>query len=237
MDNLARDYHIHSMYSDGEGDFKRLMKACKQNGCMDIAFADHVNESGEFMYGGGIRDENSLHAYIEEIKNTKITACKRYGMKVHVAVEISSFTRAYRTRFTKMILPWIDGIDFILVDGWYINDPVKCAVITREIFVEMGIECFPISIAHPKFGKFNVEELRNILKSDIMLELNEAKFSPRDRQDLGRLLQLSKDLEGKMPKLTMGSDAHLIQDAGNVTIVLGFIRENQLKNLLFTLPG
>ncbi|MHA2000079.1 MAG: hypothetical protein ACTSU9_18360 [Promethearchaeota archaeon] len=208
---------------------------CAKSGCFDIAIADHVSEEGIFMYtssGGGAGD---LTTYINEIESLKAEIKDDLGVTLHAALEISSYTSDYKFHFRDTILPHMSHLDLILVDGWYLNDPVACARITRDVLDGDGRKGFPVFIAHPEYSSITGSNIHLISRKQIGLELNESKFSPTNRVDLERIVGLCESSGVPLPRLSLGSDAHSIADAGKVDIVLKFIKEHDLEKSLYFL--
>ncbi|MFX0100257.1 MAG: PHP domain-containing protein [Candidatus Hodarchaeota archaeon] len=230
------DYHIHSDFSDGDSSFQEIIKECAGCGCKDISFADHCGEDGRFMFSLGYRRNRNLEGYVTEITSLKVPSLEDLGVRIHAGLEISTWTDEYEEQFSEHVVPFIDDLDILLVDGWYIDDPVKCALQTLKIVKKACKNDFPVFIAHPDFDEITSQDVVNLMKHGIGLELNEAKFFLKEKLAWEKLMEELGKRNKKIPRIILGSDAHALHDSGRVGKVQDFATSMDLLDFLHMLP-
>ncbi|HME50807.1 MAG TPA: PHP domain-containing protein [Candidatus Lokiarchaeia archaeon] len=226
-DPRIQDYHLHSIYSDGDNTIPSIAHACDVAGCHEIAITDHVDQDGNLTFVADFRRDHTLQDYFKFIHDFKEESIAEYGVRMHVGIELSTTTSKYRDAIEKNIVPIADDIELVLIEGYDTSGPVSVAMAVRENLDDAGHEDLPIVIAHPDFAEL-IGDIEILVNNNIGLELNEAKFSPAHRQTLERILQEIDDQSLAMPRFTIGSDAHQANYAGRVDIVHAFAREHGL---------
>ena len=222
-----QDYHLHSIYSDGDNTIPSIVRACDAAGCHEIAITDHVDQDGNLTFVADFRRDHSLQDYFHAIQDFKEESIAEYGVRLHAGIELSSTTSFYREAIKKNIVPIADAIELVLIEGHDNSGAVNVAMAARESLVNAGHENIPVIIAHPDYAELTVS-IEMLIENSIGLELNEAKFSPALRQGLEHILQEIDEESFPMLRFTLGSDAHQASFAGKIDIVHAFARDHGL---------
>jgi histidinol phosphatase-like PHP family hydrolase len=206
-----QDYHVHSMFSDGTGSIRSIADACVANGCLDLACTDHVDEHGEFLYGTG--EKRSIQEYIAEIRGIQWSRAAT-GLHLHPGVELTVVSESVLDAIENDLVPQARELDLVLFDG-----PINNVLGVRNVLDNNGLVDLPLILAHPDYTGFNVEQVEAFIARDIVFELNNAKISPAQRRGVERMVEITDEHGFGRPRFTLGSDAHVSADAGNVDIV------------------
>ena len=222
-----QDYHLHSIYSDGDNTIPSIVRACDAAGCHEIAITDHVDQDGNLTFVADFRHDYTLRNYFHAILDFKDESIADYGVRLHTGIELSTTTSFYREAIEKNIVPLADSIEIVLIEGHDNSGALNVAIATRENLVNAGYENLPVIIAHPEYAEL-IGKIPILIDHDIGLELNEAKFSPALRQSLEVILQEIDEQSLMMPRFTLGSDAHQAAFAGKIDIVHAFAKNHGL---------
>lgn len=229
----VQDYHLHSIFSDGDNTIPSIARACDTAGCYEIAITDHVDQDGNLAFVADFHRDNSLQDYFQAIQGFKEESIAEYGVTIHVGIELSTTTSFYRDAIEQNIIPLADNIELVLIEGYDNCGAVNVAMTTRERLVNAGHESIPVIIAHPDYKEV-LSNIQMLIENGIGLEINEAKFSPVLRQGLENILQEIAEQSLPMPSFTLGSDAHQANFAGKIDIVHAFARDHELlENLVW----
>jgi histidinol phosphatase-like PHP family hydrolase len=223
----VHDYHVHSVYSDGTGSIRSIADACVANDCFELAYTDHVDEHGEFIFCTA-GERRSIKDYISEIRGIQWSRAAT-GLHVHPGIELTVLSGDVLDAIEADLVPQVDGLDLVLFDG-----PIDIVLGVRNALDNNGFVDLPLIVAHPDYTGFSVELIESFMARDIIFELNNAKISPAQRQGVERLLEIAETYAFGRPRFMLGSDAHASADAGIVDIVAQFALDlNIALDLLF----
>ncbi|NHI91273.1 MAG: PHP domain-containing protein [Candidatus Lokiarchaeota archaeon] len=217
------DFHLHSIYSDGDEDIATILRTALRRGLKAIAITDHADAQGKFMYLRTVEEPKPLSAYINEIKQVR----KDSPIPIYIGLEICEFSSNYEENIPILF----NSLDFILVETFAVQNPsanrfnpLKEAIKLKEIF------SIPIGLAHPNID-YIVVNIDEIEKNNIFLELNSDKLF-RDPIGKDNTIKKLKDAIELHPniKLSVGSDAHIMFTIGAIKDVMDFIVANDFMD-------
>ncbi len=210
------DLHLHSQYSDGEGTIREVVQKASERGFTFIAFTDHTDVEGNFLFNR--YGKRNFASYLAEIQDTR---ARFPDVTIWCGIEISesfgpipdSVESIYR------------ACDFILVDGYYVANPVHGAQRIRDWCEISHIFVKNIGIAHPKFNELTPLELNIIQRSEIFLELNNSKLN---KAQIAGIEHLLSQPASQNISWSVGSDAHSLALVGDVSIAWDIVHRFHL---------
>ena len=227
------DYHLHTRFSDGIATPWTMVEHCAKHGCHDIAFTDHVDEYLQFMFAPSYSETKSFHDYLNELESAKQRALEEYRLKLHVGIELMEDAKSFDLTFFPAIGPYLGEIEIILVDGTFLDNPIRTAKILREFLDDEGENTTFVGISHPRYSQIGNNDLEMLASMGIFLELNETKFTREDANALKNMLRIVDIHAFTPPRFSLGSDAHAPANAGIVDIVYGRAEQfHLLENLI-----
>ncbi len=178
------DFHIHSVYSDGELIPAEIARRCEELGCDAIAITDHVDNTNlDFVLGSLV---NSLAELSENME-----------IEVFPGIELTHVPPAMLEKLVKRARKL--GAAVVVVHGETLVEPVaKGTNLTAVKLPEVDI------LAHP--GLLTLEEAELAKENEIFLEL-----STRQGHCLanGHVARVAKEAKAK---LVLNTDAHSPSD-------------------------
>ncbi len=215
------DLHLHSQYSDGEGTIPQVVKTAVARGFTTIALTDHTDVEGNFKYS--IYGKRNFATYLYDIQEAR----EKYpGINILCGIEITESFGPIPDRVESIYR----ACDLILIDGYYVRDPIRTAQRIRDWCEISHIFTKNIGISHPKFDELTPLEINIIARSEIFLELNNSKLNKA--QITGIELYLTHPAS-RTTLWSIGSDAHSLPLVGDVSIAWGILQRFQLyKNLI-----
>jgi len=191
------DLHIHSIYSDGNGEIDAIVRKAREANLKAIAVVDH---SSEHPLGLTEKKARKRHAEIEE-------ASAKYNIRVVDGIECGIQSDG------EIILPDFE-FDLILVS---IHDPVPMEEYYRRI--EMCLKNYDVDIlAHFHSTIFDAYDGRDcerdreiidlLIDNDVGLEINTAHHAPP--------VSVLEDCISKKVKYSIGSDSHSLSRVADV---------------------
>ena len=209
------DLHIHSCYSDGNGDIERIVRKAKEAGLKTIAIVDH---SIEHRLGLTERKARKRQEEIERMSS-------KYDIEVLSGIECGIGADG------EIALPDFK-FDLVLVS---IHEPIPKEEYYRRIELCLQKHDFDI-LAHFHSEVFccidgrdinrDAEIIDVLIERDIALEINTAHRAPPED-----LLELCSS---RRIKYSVGSDSHAINRVGDVRWGLEVARK-YLKKGIFVL--
>ncbi|MHA1731295.1 MAG: PHP domain-containing protein [Promethearchaeota archaeon] len=217
------DLHVHTTYSDGEASPGELAAEVAGKGVEVIAFTDHCDLSGTFMYTRG--KPKPMSEYLAEIR--QVAEDWKGKLEVLTGVEVT------RIAGSEAADPAVAGkfanFDWILVDGVYIEGAPDRTIALADAVHDSGIKTPPrIGLAHPWFEALDCDVVGELAARGIALELNEQKICKRDFYAIERLLE---NFSKEELEFSIGSDAHARADAGACPITWDYAASMELKLL------
>lgn len=211
------DLHIHSCYSDGNGDIEKIVRRAKEAGLKAIAIVDH---SIEHRLGLTERKAKKRQEEIERVS-------AKYDIDVLSGIECGIGADG------EIALPSFK-FDLVLAS---IHAPVPMEEYYRRIELCLKKHDFDI-LAHfhsEVFGCIDgrdpnrdAEIIDTLIERDIALEINTAHRAPPED-----LLELCSN---RRIKYSIGSDSHAINRVGDISWGLEMARK-YLKRGVFVLEG
>ena len=215
------DFHLHSIYSDGDEDIDTILRTALRRGLKAIAITDHADIFGKFMYLRAVEEPKPLLTYIQNIERVARDA----PIPIYKGLEICEFFPNYEHKIPKLF----KSLDFLLVETFAVQnpsanryDPLKEAITLKKILP------IPIGLAHPTIDYIQ-DHITEFETNGIFLELNSDKlFRDPTKKDI-TLKKLKLELENHPKvKLSVGSDAHIMFTIGAIKDVMDFIVANDL---------
>lgn len=228
---LPYDFHMHTIFSDGDNKVSEMVDACSRQEIKHMAITDHITSEGYFA--NVFRQNqpvNNLDHYLHEIA---VCSQKHRGvMEIYAGGEIATnFTpRSNSSGATQDLLSErLEFFSILLMEGWYISNPYRSALNLRQFVNMYGFKDMIIGIAHPEYGAYTADMLENLIENDIAVELNESKFSINTQNAFLELynrcnMDIRKDL-----KLVIGTDAHWSGIAGYHPKIDDFVTQHELE--------
>lgn len=260
------DFHMHTHFSDGENSIKEMIESCIERGIKKIAISDHLGIYGEFLNAPTInRNKKTLPDYIRTIKklrkkyatryNNKISLSKNLNIKdedikdknvnyadmieVFISAEISSDLPRWNYIIDdedNLLLQNLSNFSFFLIESIYIYDPIETALNMRKMLDYLKHPEIPVILAHPNFLTMKKETFMKLIGSNIGIELNSSKFGRGDEAGFLELYGALNEEQKEGLMISIGSDAHWAEDAGDISYLKYFVEKNDLvyavKNLL-----
>lgn len=205
-----------------------MVLACAARGIVDLAITDHVDEHGQFMFLPTFRARHPLAVYLDEIRDLRGMAA-RAGVRLHAGVELMACTGNPGAPVGGELVAAFPALSVIHVDGVQV---ARVAVRALEVARQARRVVDPppvVCISHPDFPSLSGDDVESLIAGGVRLELNNAKFSPRDAGGVRAMLDLARDNGWGAPGFLLGSDAHSSPAAGDVSIVASFAREMGLR--------
>ncbi len=214
------DLHLHSQYSDGESTIRQVVVQAAIRGISIIAFTDHTDVEGNFIFSR--YGKQDFATYLGEIQDVRE---EFPDLTIWCGIEISesfgpipdSVESIYR------------ACDLILVDGYYVTNPIQCAQRIRDWCEISHIFVKNIGIAHPKYDELTPPECNIIARSNLILELNNSKLNKAHIAGIKRYLSIPTS---NTTLWSVGSDAHTLPLVGDVSIAWEIVHQFQLLKRL-----
>lgn len=145
--NITWDYHIHTIFSDGQNSVDEIAKFCKELGLQEIAITDHVREKITYNFSDLIND----------IKQAE----KKYGMKIWKGSEARILPDGKLDISDKIL----EATDFVIgsIHTWPKDVPF-------EVGYKLLSETPCTIIGHVKF--LNESLIKLFIKKNKVLEIN-----------------------------------------------------------------
>ncbi|MHA1377543.1 MAG: PHP domain-containing protein [Candidatus Helarchaeota archaeon] len=222
------DYHIHSIFSDGDQTIEEIIKTAIRRKLSAVAITDHCDTNGKFMYLRDTKPPRPLSEYINKIKEIS----KHSTIKLYLGVEISGSSNNKEFSYPKEF----NMMDFILVETFFPQNPysTKFDPLKYAIQLKKNLD-IPVGLAHPTIT--HIENYFEIIKkNDIFIELNSDKLLSNPSEKKHIFNRLKKLLSCCKVKISVGSDAHIIFLIGGVQEIWDFVIENDFYDRLILKP-
>ncbi len=193
---MKADYHIHSKYSDGEGEIEEIARKAKERGLKAIAIVDH---SVELYFG---LTEKKARMREAEIEN----AASLYGIKIYSGIECgidASGSIALPDHEFDFIIASVH--EFVYGERYY-ERVIRCLE-SFEIDV-LGHPFSPLFGFDGRLAEMDERLLDVIEEMGVAIELNSSHKCPNDE-----FLSLCMD---RKITYSIGSDAHSLSSVGAV---------------------
>ncbi len=227
--SISQDCHVHTTFSDGSGTMASNIIACSHTACDTIAFTDHVDEHGNFMFLPTFREQQGMQAYLAEI------ACARHvDHRVRVVAGLEFMGRCTATvgSFLSAIEPHAAGLELLLVDGSCSSQPDAIAIQLHDRTRRKPFTNIHVAIAHPNFEQILQGDIEGLITRGILLELNESKFRRVDSKCVLDMMEIARECNIKKPRFITGTDAHSSLDVGKFPVLSTFLASNSLHHLV-----
>src|SRR5271157_3348681 len=214
------DLHLHSSYSDGEATILEMVEAALQKDLSTIAFTDHTDIEGNFIYAK--KFQGSFSDYCAEIMDARDTFPDLdIWCGIEVTQDFSEIPADAVSIFSQCRI--------ILIDGYAVANPVLCAKAVFDRCQDAEFLGTMVGIAHPRFETFTDQDLEVLVHNPIFLELNNAKINKAQIRGIEDLLSYPG---ARANRWSVGSDAHEIHLVGDVAVAWEILRKFDLESRL-----
>lgn len=221
-DNMpGTDSHLHTSWTDGAATVQQVYRAAVERGLATVLYSEHSRETSIDWFP----------AFAAEVRSLPSSPCKAYvGTEVRVKShegEIDSITAI------------TDLCDFVVASVHRFVDArgqaIEFALTSPEEAIELEFELTWAVLANPRvnilghmfgmsYSRFNVTPTEEKMRALVLraAELGVAvEINSRYHPDPLRLLHLCRDCNAHV---AFGSDAHALEDVGEVMRVLGQLK-------------
>lgn len=232
---IKSDFHLHSIFSDGQYGIETIIKSAIDRGMTNIAITDHMSVFGHFLFTL-TKPVRELNYYLKEISRMR----KKYENKINIfpGAEISQdFLSLARTPQSEDRLQ--DNLEFFsifLIETYILREPVLTALNTRKYLSNQGFSHIPVIFAHPSYTQMEFTTFKMLLNNSIGFELNESKLSDSHADFFVEFVNMLTSEEKNKLMISVGSDAHSVEDVGLLEHVNRVIEQNNLEKYVITFP-
>lgn len=219
LDNMpGTDSHLHTSWTDGAATVQQVYRAAVERGLATVLYSEHSRETSVDWF----------HSFAAEVRSLPSSPCRAY-----VGTEVRVKSREGEIDSTTAIT---DLCDFVVASVHRFVDArgraMEFELTSPGDAIELEFELAWEVLANPRvdilghiFGmsyrRFNVtppeEKMRALVSRAADLEVA-VEINSRYHPDPLRLLHLCRDCNARV---TFGSDAHALEDVGEVMRVLG----------------
>ncbi|MEM3563962.1 MAG: PHP domain-containing protein [Candidatus Jordarchaeaceae archaeon] len=240
MKLVTTDYHIHSTWSDGYSSIEGILSYCVRKGLKAVGVTDHYSHNT--VKCSQIMED--LTGYFQELE----TLCEAYRDKIVLKKGIEIDTRAcvFDSPAESRVLT-SQKFDYYLfeyvTDNFgaganslpYKNDRLPLVLLNRirEFKKRLPKDCL-VGLAHAYLHILPKEELEEAIKiivdANLFVELN-STYQNYKMEGFERILEVDKI------KLSLGSDAHTLQQIGKLTQPLRYVKDYRAEERLIFMDG
>ena len=224
---IIADYHTHTIYSHGKGTIEENVKVAISKGIKTLGISDHGYKN--IAYGVKLDDFKKMREEVD-ILNEKY----KNQIKILLGVECNILDNEGNIDLHEKINDYLDyvmaGYHFgsiptsfkgmVNICQNYILKSEKAREYNTEAIVNTMKKNDIFAITHPgDKGKVYIEEIAKVSKeTNTLLEINSSHSFLNEEQ--------LKKIKKYIPKLIIGSDAHIPQNVGDFDLALDAVNKS-----------
>jgi len=205
------DLHLHTNYTDGQNAIEEMVKSAISKGLKKIAFTEHVRKNSIFFTDFMAEFEDLKDKYKDKIEifsgvevkaidyNGNLDIKKEMEKLVDIIIGVAHTYPGFKGNIDRLDYKEALELEFKTLKGIIEKANV-------DIIGHIGGTCIK------RFGKFNIDLVRELVimckEKGIVVEINS-----RYHKNLNEIMKIVMDIN---PYISLGSDAHSINEVGDV---------------------
>lgn len=231
-----KDYHIHTIYSDGQNTPEEMIESAINKGLVELGFSDH---SYTFFDESYCIKKDKINSYKDEI--TKLKSKYKDKISIKLGIEQDIFSTESVKDYDYVIgsvhyikvndnyyFPvdhsldtlkentekWLGGDYYLLAEIYYkqlceLIEKTQCNIVGHIDLITKYIENEKIfDINNPRYVKAWMAACDKLLKHDVVFEINSGAISRGYRTSPYPMSDMYEYLKSKGAKFIYGSDSH-----------------------------
>lgn len=232
MIEFPYDFHMHTVFSDGDNSILEMIETCVERGIKHMAITDHITSEGFFTHtfqAPGL--SHNIESYLKTLSINKQKFAHEICIYPGVEIATDFLPNSNKSGATEDRLS--DKLEFfslLLIEGWFISDPVQSALNLKEYINMLGLNHITVGIAHLDYSSLSINIFKTLIENGIAIEFNDDKFSINTQNAFLALYRHCEEDIKEHLKILIGTDAHMRDHVGYHPEIDNFIFDNELQD-------